>query len=81
MLVLSRNIDQKIIITVGNEIITIEVLDIIKDKQYGRRAKLGITASDNVTIDREEIYEDKYKCKEILTKKSKYPIVKFNNEK
>jgi len=80
MLVLSRRAEQRIIITVGNEVITITAIE-IRSNNDGKSVKLGFEASNNVTIDREEIYKDKYMCKEILTKKNKHPIVKFNNEK
>ena len=49
MLVLSRNINQKIII--GDSCITLSVLD-IRDRQV----RLGIRAPKDVPIHREEIY-------------------------
>lgn len=50
MLILTRNKNQKIII--GNNEITIEVVSI-----NGNQVKLGFSASDDIRINREEIYD------------------------
>lgn len=52
MLVLGRNWGQEIIITVGDEKIVIKAIE-----HTGRQVKLGITASQNVRIDRKEVYD------------------------
>jgi len=52
MLVLGRNYGQEIIITVGDEKIIVKTIEMT-----GRQVKLGITASQNVKIDRKEIYD------------------------
>jgi carbon storage regulator CsrA len=52
MLVLGRNYGQEIIITVGEEKIIVKTIEMT-----GRQVKLGITASQNVKIDRKEIYD------------------------
>lgn len=80
MLTLSRNMYEKIIITVGNEKIEIMIVEIINTT----RVKLGFIASNSVTIDREEIYNSKIITKAVPQKiilSNKHPIVKFNNEK
>lgn len=55
MLVLSRQIDEVIIIQVGSEIIEIEVTDIRSDK-----VRLGITAPRHIQVHRKEVYERIY---------------------
>lgn len=55
MLILNRKPYEKIVITVGNEKIIITVVDIQINQNHKKRARLGIDASKNVTIDREEI--------------------------
>lgn len=52
MLVLGRNWGQEIILTVGDETIVIKAIEMT-----GRQVKLGITASQNVRIDRKEIHD------------------------
>lgn len=54
MLVLSRMLGEKIVIQCGGEIITIAVADIRRDK-----VRIGVEASKEVRIDREEIYEQR----------------------
>jgi carbon storage regulator len=50
MLVLTRHNDQRIIISTGNEVIIVTVVEI----GYGK-VRLGIDAPPHVAIDREEI--------------------------
>jgi len=52
MLVLGRNYGQEIIMTVGDETIIVKTIEMT-----GRQVKLGITASQNVRIDRKEIHD------------------------
>lgn len=52
MLVLGRNWGQEIILTVGDETIVIKAIE-----HTGRQVKLGITASQNVRVDRKEIHD------------------------
>lgn len=52
MLVLGRNWGQEIIITVGDEKIVIKAIE-----HTGKQVKLGITASQNVRVDRKEVYD------------------------
>jgi carbon storage regulator CsrA len=52
MLVLGRNYGQEIIMTVGDETIIVKTIEMT-----GRQVKLGITASQNVKIDRKEIHD------------------------
>jgi len=51
-LVLGRNYGQEIIMTVGDETIIVKTIEMT-----GRQVKLGITASQNVRIDRKEIHD------------------------
>jgi carbon storage regulator CsrA len=53
MLVLRRVIGEEIIITVGDEVIVIKLVDTIGDNH----ARLGFTASRNARIDRKEIHD------------------------
>lgn len=50
MLVLSRTIDEKIIIRSGTERIEVQVVAV-----RGQKVRLGVIASKNVLVDREEI--------------------------
>lgn len=52
MLVLSRHIDEEIYITVGDELIKVQVVDIRGDK-----VRLGIEAASHISIHRREVYE------------------------
>ena len=52
MLTLGRYQGQEIIMTVGDETIVIKFIEMT-----GKQAKLGITASQNVRIDRKEIHD------------------------
>ena len=52
MLTLGRYQGQEIIMTVGEETIVIKFVEMT-----GKQAKLGITASKNVRIDRKEIHD------------------------
>lgn len=54
MLVLTRHVDQSIIITKGGDIIKFKILDII-----GSQIRIGIDAPRDISVDREEIYERK----------------------
>lgn len=57
MLVLTRRVDERIIIeTASGEQIVVSVVSI-----NGSQAKLGVVADPDTTIDREEIYIDKKK--------------------
>ena len=64
MLVLSRKVDEKIVITVvddkGNEL---ESCEITVTKNIGNRVWLGFKAGSNVKIDRKEIYNAKHDIK------------------
>ena len=51
MLILTRRVSEKLITDVNGEIIDVMVLGI-----KGNQVKIGVQASDSVTIDREEIY-------------------------
>jgi len=51
MLVLSRAVEERIKIVVGNELIDVTIVDIRGDK-----VRLGITGSSNVAVHREEVY-------------------------
>ena len=53
MLVLRRKISEEVIITVGDEVIVIKLVDTIGEGH----ARLGFTASQNVRIDRKEIHD------------------------
>ena len=53
MLVLRRSIAEEIIITVGEEVIIVKLVDTIGTNH----ARLGFTASKNVRIDRKEIHD------------------------
>jgi carbon storage regulator len=59
MLILTRNIGQAIIIGEGDDKAEVRILNIIGDK-----VKLGITASPQIPVDREEIYNKKQQEKE-----------------
>lgn len=52
MLVLSRHIDEEIYITVGDELIKVQVVDIRGDK-----VRLGIEAAQHIAVHRREVYE------------------------
>ncbi len=54
MLVLGRNLNERVIVQFGGQLITILVTD-VRDG----RVRLGFTAPEGVVIDREEIYIDK----------------------
>lgn len=54
MLLLTRETDQKIVIQVGTEIITVMVCQV-----RGDRVRLGFQATEEVQIDRQEVYESK----------------------
>lgn len=53
MLVLRRSIAEEVIITVGEEVIVVKLVDTIGVNH----ARLGFTASTNVRIDRKEIHD------------------------
>ena len=53
MLVLRRSVAEEVIITVGEEVIVVKLVDTIG----GNHARLGFTASKNVRIDRKEIHD------------------------
>jgi carbon storage regulator len=50
MLVLTRKIDEQIVITLGEETVLVRVLEVGRD-----RARLGITAPRSVEVHREEV--------------------------
>ena len=50
-MILTRRVGEKLIIDVNGEIIDVMALGI-----KGNQVKIGVQASDSVTIDREEIY-------------------------
>lgn len=52
MLVLTRKVNQSIIIADGTEVVEVVVLDV-----RGEQVRLGIKASRNVAVHRKEIYE------------------------
>jgi len=54
MLVLSRKVNQRIMLTQGPNPIIVDVLEI-----RGNRVRLGISAPKEFTIDREEVYNEK----------------------
>lgn len=57
MLVLSRRKNEKILIYDGDELlVTVTVADV-----QGKKVKLGFTAPEKITIDREEVFERKKK--------------------
>jgi carbon storage regulator CsrA len=53
MLVLRRSVAEEVIITVGEEVIVVKLVDTIGVNH----ARLGFTASKNVRIDRKEIHD------------------------
>jgi carbon storage regulator CsrA len=53
MLVLRRSVAEEVIITVGEEVIVVKLVDTIGVNH----ARLGFTASENVRIDRKEIHD------------------------
>lgn len=53
MLVLRRSVAEEVIITVGEEVIIVKLVDTIGTNH----ARLGFTASKNVRIDRKEIHD------------------------
>lgn len=54
MLVLSREVDEKIIIGEGADMITITIVDI----RLGRKVRLGIDAPKTIPVHREEVYNE-----------------------
>lgn len=56
MLVLSRNIGEEIVITLGDEEVVIRLID-VKKWRAGGRARIGVSASSSVTIHRREVAE------------------------
>lgn len=52
MLILTRYPNEKIMIQVGNELITVQVLEV-----KNNRVSIGVTAPKNVPVHREEIYK------------------------
>lgn len=52
MLILSRHIDEEIYITVGSELIKIQVVDIRGDK-----VRLGVSAALHIAVHRREVHE------------------------
>ena len=54
MLVLGRNIEERVFVQFAGQIITITVTEIREG-----RVRLGFSAPEGVIIDREEIYHDK----------------------
>ncbi len=61
MLVLSRRIDESIIIEGSDGPIEVRVVR-VQDGERGYRVRLGIQAAEHVSIDRKEIYESKQKA-------------------
>jgi carbon storage regulator CsrA len=61
MLVLSRKMNEQIVIQVGDETVVVQVVDLARD-----RVRLGITASPDVTIHRKEIAERRGEWQESL---------------
>ncbi len=70
MLVLERSAGQKVVL--GDEIVTIQVIQ-IKDN----RVKLGFSATKDITIHRQEIF-DKIKRKRELARKNKDAVSEQN---
>lgn len=70
MLVLERSAGQKVVL--GDEIVTIQVIQ-IKDN----RVKLGFSATKDITIHRQEIF-DKIKKKRELARKDKDAVSEQN---
>lgn len=64
MLVLTRSPNEEIVI--GDESIVIKVLNVV-----GQQVRLGITAPDNLSIHRREIYEKIISNKDNLPQESK----------
>lgn len=56
MLVLSRRVNEKVVLTIGDEKVVVCVVSIESQK-----VKLGFEANRNVTVDREEIHVQKAK--------------------
>lgn len=56
MLKLPRKVGEKIYI--GDDIV-IEILEIVRWRKAQQQVRLGITAPNDITIDREEIYQIK----------------------
>lgn len=54
MLVLSRKKNEKIVITCGEEVISLVIVEIRGDK-----CRVGCEASKNVAIDRQEVFDAK----------------------
>jgi carbon storage regulator len=52
MLVLSRKLDEQIIITINNQPVRVKVLSI-----DGNKVRLGISAPDSITVHREEVWK------------------------
>lgn len=73
MLILSRNVHERIIIN-DHEI----VITILKPfKQYSRQIRLGFEASADVTIHREEIYQEIQQEKDAKSNNSQPSLVTF----
>ncbi len=54
MLVLSRKVDEQIVITINNQLVRVKVIAI-----DGNKIRLGICAPDEVSIHREEVWQRK----------------------
>jgi carbon storage regulator len=61
MLVLSRYLDEKIILS--SEFLKDNPIEITIVEVIGNKVKIGINAPKNIEVDRKEIYDSKKRCK------------------
>lgn len=68
MLVLSREKDESVVITVGSEEVCVSIVDV-----RGNKVRLGFICSPKVVVDREEVYHAKRRIASQKREPAKWP--------